>query len=107
MLKAAYYEGNRRVRVGECKPVAPAQGQVQIKVSHCGICGSDLHMFHGAMDHRFRVPHVFGHEMSGTVQAVGEGVKGFAPGDHVTVRPSIHVAHALPAAPVIRMFVND
>src|SRR5581483_3459601 len=57
------------------------------KVSHCGICGSDLHMFHGAMDHRFQVPHVFGHEMSGTVHAVGEGVKGFAPGDHVTVRP--------------------
>jgi len=87
MLKAAYYEGHRRVRVGECKPVDPAPGQVQIKVSHCGICGSDLHMFHGAMDHRFQVPHVFGHEMSGTVHAVGEGVKGFAPGDHVTVRP--------------------
>jgi (R,R)-butanediol dehydrogenase / meso-butanediol dehydrogenase / diacetyl reductase len=86
-MKAAYYEGNRTIRIGACAPVAPAAGQVQIQVSHCGICGSDLHLFHGDMDHRVRVPHVFGHEMSGTVHAVGEGVSSFAPGDHVTVRP--------------------
>jgi (R,R)-butanediol dehydrogenase / meso-butanediol dehydrogenase / diacetyl reductase len=87
MIKAAYYEGNRTIRIGPCAPVAPAEGQVQIQVSHCGICGSDLHLFHGDMDHRVRVPHVFGHEMSGTVRAVGGGVGSFAPGDHVTVRP--------------------
>jgi (R,R)-butanediol dehydrogenase / meso-butanediol dehydrogenase / diacetyl reductase len=87
MIKAAYYEGNRTIRIDACAPVAPAAGQVQIQVSHCGICGSDLHLFHGDMDHRVRVPHVFGHEMSGTIRAIGEGVSGFAPGDHVTVRP--------------------
>lgn len=87
MVKAAYYEGNRKIRVGACAPVAPAAGQVQIQVSHCGICGSDLHLFHGDMDHRVSVPQVFGHEMSGTITAAGEGVSGFAPGDHVTVRP--------------------
>ncbi len=87
MLKAAYYEGNQSVRVGACAPVPPAPGQVQIEVSHCGICGSDLHMFHGAMDQRVHMPFVFGHEMSGAIARVGEGVNGFSPGDHVTVRP--------------------
>lgn len=87
MLKAAYYEGNRAVRVGACTPVPPAPGQVQVQVSHCGICGSDLHMFYGEMDRRVRMPHVFGHESSGTIVAVGKEVSGFAPGDHVTVRP--------------------
>ncbi|HTV56318.1 MAG TPA: alcohol dehydrogenase catalytic domain-containing protein [Terriglobia bacterium] len=86
-MKAAYYEGNRTIRIDACAPVAPAAGQVQIQVSHCGICGSDLHLFHGDMDHRVHIPHVFGHEMAGTILKVGEGVGGFAPGDPVTVRP--------------------
>jgi (R,R)-butanediol dehydrogenase / meso-butanediol dehydrogenase / diacetyl reductase len=86
-MKAAYYEGNRTIRIDNCDPVPPAAGQVQIQVSHCGICGSDLHLFHGDMDHRVQIPHVFGHEMSGTVVEAGEGVSSFAPGDHVTVRP--------------------
>jgi (R,R)-butanediol dehydrogenase / meso-butanediol dehydrogenase / diacetyl reductase len=85
--RAAFYEGNRAVRIGDCVPAAPGGGQVQIRVSHCGICGTDLHLFHGHMDHRVRVPQVFGHEMSGTVAAIGEDVRGFKLGDHVTVRP--------------------
>jgi 2-desacetyl-2-hydroxyethyl bacteriochlorophyllide A dehydrogenase len=39
------------------------------------------------MDHRVRVPQVFGHEVSGTIRAVGDRVKNFKPGDHATVRP--------------------
>jgi (R,R)-butanediol dehydrogenase / meso-butanediol dehydrogenase / diacetyl reductase len=87
MLRAAYYEGQRTMRVGACNPVEPAAGEVQLQVSHCGICGSDLHLFHGEMDHRLHPPQVIGHEMSGVVAAVGEGVEGFAAGDAVTVRP--------------------
>lgn len=60
---------------------------MQIQVSHCGICGTDLHIFHGKMDHRVRRPQVLGHEMSGAIAAVGEGVEGFAVGDRVTVMP--------------------
>jgi 2-desacetyl-2-hydroxyethyl bacteriochlorophyllide A dehydrogenase len=87
MVQAAFYEGKEQIRIGECIPVQPAAGEVQIKVSHCGICGTDLHLFHGKMDHRVHLPQVFGHEMSGTITALGEGVKGFALGDRVTVRP--------------------
>jgi len=89
-MKAAFYEGNQSIRIGACAPVAPSAGQVQIQVSHCGICGTDLHIFHGKMDHRVRKPLVMGHEMSGSIAALGEGVEGFAVGDRVTVRPLDH-----------------
>jgi len=89
-MKAAYYEGHETIRIGECTPVAPEAGQVQIEVSHCGICGTDLHIFHGKMDRRVRVPLVMGHEMSGRIAALGEGVEGYAIGERVTVRPLDH-----------------
>jgi 2-desacetyl-2-hydroxyethyl bacteriochlorophyllide A dehydrogenase len=85
--RAAFYEGNQSIRVGACTPVSPGPSQVQIRVSFCGICGTDLHIFHGAMDKRVRMPQVLGHEMSGTIVAAGAEVQGFAPGDRVTVRP--------------------
>ena len=86
-MKAAFYEGNERIRIGECEPVAPGPGEVRIRVSHCGICGTDLHIFHGKMDHRVKRPAVIGHEMSGVIESVGSRVSGWAPGDRVTVRP--------------------
>lgn len=87
MVKAAYYEGKETIRIGECVPLPPAGGQVQIRVAYCGICGTDLHVFHGKMDRRVHMPQVLGHEMSGTIAALGAGVDGFAVGDRVTVRP--------------------
>ena len=70
-MRAAFYEGHEKIRIGDCAPLAPAKGQVQIQVSHCGICGTDLHVFHGKMDHRVTFPQVIGHEMSGTITAAG------------------------------------
>ena len=86
-MKAAFYEGNEQIRIGECAPIAPGAGEAQIRVSHCGICGTDLHVFHGAMDHRVTKPAIIGHEMSGVIEAVGADVRGWAAGDRVTVRP--------------------
>lgn len=86
-MKAAYYSGAETITMGESAAPAPGAGQVRIRVSHCGICGTDLHIFHGKMDHRVRMPQVIGHEMSGTIEAVGEGVDGWRAGDRVTVRP--------------------
>ena len=86
-MRAAFFEGNQKIQVGPCVPLEPGEGQVQIRVAYCGICGTDLHLFHGAMAHRLRLPHVMGHEMSGTIAAVGGGVSGYGPGDRVTVRP--------------------
>ncbi len=87
MAQAAFYEGDRRIRLGLGEPVDPGAGEVQLQVSHCGICGTDLHIFHGAMDARVEMPLVMGHEMSATVRKLGTGVEGFELGDKVVVMP--------------------
>ncbi|MCY4538953.1 MAG: alcohol dehydrogenase catalytic domain-containing protein [Chloroflexi bacterium] len=96
MAQATFYEGDRRIRLGESEPIEPGPGEVQLQVSHCGICGTDLHIFHGAMDGRVTMPAVLGHEMSGTVNQVGPGVAGFAAGDRVVVMP-LAPCHDCPA----------
>ena len=65
----------------------PGPGEVRLDVAFCGVCGTDVHIAHGHMDHRVRAPQVIGHEMSGTVAELGDGVDGYAVGDPVVVRP--------------------
>lgn len=67
------------------KPV-PAKGEVLIKVKRMGICGSDIHAYYGKHPTIY-LPVVQGHEFSGVVEAVGEGVTGFEIGQPVTARP--------------------
>jgi len=86
MLTAAY-TGNATIDIAEAEPVPPAPGQVQLEVAYVGLCGTDLHILHGSMDARVQTPLVFGHEMSGTIGAIGDGVEGWAVGDRVTVMP--------------------
>ncbi len=86
-MKASYYEGNKTFTVKEKELIAPAKGEVRIKVAYCGICGSDVHIFHGNMDSRVSIPQTIGHEMSGVIDAIGEGVEGYKVGDKVVVRP--------------------
>ena len=99
MTIAAYYEGDRRIRIGAAEPVAPGAGEVQLKVSHCGICGTDLHIFHGAMDARVKMPLVMGHEMSASVHKLGAGVENFALGDKVVVYAAGALRMIAPHAP--------
>jgi (R,R)-butanediol dehydrogenase/meso-butanediol dehydrogenase/diacetyl reductase len=86
-MKAVYYEGAGRFALGPAVAQAPGEGEVRLDVAYCGICGTDLHIAHGAMDQRVKAPQIIGHEMSGTVAELGPGVEGFALGDHVVVRP--------------------
>ncbi|PPG43407.1 zinc-binding dehydrogenase [Pseudoclavibacter sp. RFBA6] len=86
-MRAAQYSGEHRIVVNEVQAPAPASGEVQIRVAYTGICGTDLHVLHGSMDARVDVPQAIGHEMSGTVESVGDGVTAFAAGDKVTVMP--------------------
>ena len=86
-MQAAYYEGNRTFSVKEGKQEAPPPGQVRLKVAYCGVCGTDVHIYHGAMDKRVKMPQVIGHEVSGEIEALGQGVNGFKVGDRVAVRP--------------------
>jgi len=86
-LLTASYVGDHRMSVAETEPVPPAAGEVQVAVAYVGICGTDLHILHGAMDARVSMPAIIGHEMSGTIAALGEGVTGWSVGDAVTVMP--------------------
>jgi L-iditol 2-dehydrogenase len=69
------------------KPEA-APGQLLIRVRRIGICGSDIHVYHGVHPYT-RYPVVQGHEVSGEVSAMGSGVEEFAPGDRVTFMPQV------------------
>ncbi|MFF0717929.1 zinc-binding dehydrogenase [Micromonospora sp. NPDC003816] len=87
MNRSAQYVGEQTFVVEETPVVPPGPGQVRLDVAYTGICGTDLHIAHGAMDQRVSVPAVIGHEMSGRVAEVGAGVDGFRVGDPVTVMP--------------------
>lgn len=86
-ITAAFYRGNKSFAVETTEAPAPGPGEVQLRIAFCGICGTDMHVFHGNMDARVGLNRIVGHEMSATVAAVGEGVTNVTPGQHVVVRP--------------------
>ena len=87
MHQALYAGDGRMVVRPQEPPPPPGPGEVQLEVSFTGICGTDLHILHGAMDQRVRLPQPIGHEMSGRVAAIGPGVTGWTVGRHATVMP--------------------
>lgn len=86
-MKATVYEGNKTFSVIEREMEAPLKGEVRIKVAYSGVCGTDVHIYHGMMDKRVSIPVTIGHEMSGIIDAIGEGVSNFSVGEKVVVRP--------------------
>ncbi len=99
-MKAAVWHGRQDVRIENVsEPPAPPPGQVQVEVIWCGICGTDLHEFIGGPVYipqlaphlltGVKAPVIVGHEMSGKVIAVGDGVGDFVVGDRVAVCPII------------------
>lgn len=86
MTQAAFFDGKARLRLGELATTAPGPGEVVLVVTGCGVCGSDLHSFFN----RWPQPPVTpGHEIAGTVEAVGAGVTGLQPGDAATLEPFV------------------
>jgi L-iditol 2-dehydrogenase len=76
------------VRIIESKKPSPKPDEILVAVARVGICGSDLHAYHGR--HPFiELPIVPGHEFAGTVAETGANVHGFAPGQRVTLEPSL------------------
>ena len=90
MINAAFYRGNKSFAVEPTAASAPGDGEVAVRIAFCGICGTDMHVYHGNMDARVGLNRIIGHEMSGVVDAVGQGVDGFVPGQKVVVRPLDH-----------------
>jgi 2-desacetyl-2-hydroxyethyl bacteriochlorophyllide A dehydrogenase len=88
-MQAASYLGEGRIGLRDVDIVPPAPGTVQLEIAYTGICGTDLHIVHGAMDGRVSPPAILGHEAAGRVAAVGEDVEGWRPGDAATVMPLV------------------
>src|SRR6202167_2434505 len=79
-MRAAVYRGKGNVVVETVPVPAIGAGEVLIRVAACGICGTDLKK----IEYGFvPAPQIFGHEVSGTVVAVGSGVTKWKPGDRV------------------------
>lgn len=78
------------IRIEEIDVTEPADGEVLIAMGAGGICGSDLHYYQdgGFGPIRVREPIILGHEVAGTVKAVGPGVQNVVVGDHVALNPS-------------------
>ncbi|MEX3693186.1 zinc-dependent alcohol dehydrogenase family protein [Paraburkholderia sp. BR14263] len=84
-MRAMLFDGeNPRLREADLPDPAPGAGELLIDVRACGVCRTDLHVVDGDLAHPKR-PLVPGHEIVGTVAALGAGVTGFAPGDRVGV----------------------
>ena len=89
-MKAVVIHAARDLRIEEREPAPVGAGQVEVAIQAGGICGSDLHYYnHGGFGAiRLREPMILGHEIAGTIKALGAGVSGFAIGDRVAVSPS-------------------
>jgi (R,R)-butanediol dehydrogenase/meso-butanediol dehydrogenase/diacetyl reductase len=98
-MKAALWYNKNDIRVEEIDEPKVTKGYVKIKVKWCGICGSDLHEYLGGpifipvdQPHTLsknQAPVVLGHEFSGEVVEIGEGVTNFKAGDRVVVEPMV------------------
>ena len=89
-ISAAYYRGEKIFEVKRKTSAPPKRGEVGVRIAYCGICGTDMHVFHGNMDARVGFNRIIGHEMSGVVAAIGEGNSCFSIGQKVVVRPLDH-----------------
>lgn len=86
-MRAALLQSERYIVLTEAPmPTIHAADQVLIRVRRVGVCGSEVHAFHGS--HPFRkAPVILGHEMAGDVMSIGQGVTNFRAGDRVVVDP--------------------
>ena len=86
-MKAGVVHAPKDIRYEDIKKPVPGKGQVLIQVKYTGICGSDVPRVNGNACHFY--PNVLGHEFSGTVAELGEGVTALQKGDRVAGVPLV------------------
>ena len=83
-MPAAVYVGDGEIAVRDLEIPAPGPAEALVEVSHCGICGTDLHL---VLERYARPDSVLGHEWAGTIAAVGPSVQGWEIGARVVQNP--------------------
>ncbi len=86
-MRAAVYKGNQTIDVEDYPTPTVGPDDVLLEVSHCGVCGSDIHF---VLEGWSAPNRVHGHEYSGTVVSVGAGVSKWSVGDAVVGGPPVH-----------------
>ncbi len=81
-MRAVVYHGINDMRVETVPVPRIGKGELLVKIATCGICGTDLKKIHTGSH---SAPRIFGHEMAGTIVAVGEGVTSYRVGERVMV----------------------
>ncbi len=90
-MRASFFLGNKTFEVREQEVQRAGKGEIVVQNAFCGVCGTDVHIYHGESGSAdVTPPVVLGHEYSGIVVEVGEGVTSLRPGDHVTIDPNIY-----------------
>jgi L-iditol 2-dehydrogenase len=90
-MKAAVLTVPNRIEIIDRATPKPGKGEVQVKVHSVAVCGTDVHIFQGYSIGTFhpKLPLILGHEVSGAVSAVGEGVKNIKEGERCVVEANI------------------
>jgi L-iditol 2-dehydrogenase len=84
MKAVVYYErADKAIEIRDVPMPAIGPDECLVRVKYCGICGSELHMYHGQLNVLAQPPVILGHEWSGEIVEVGDRVKGFAVGQRV------------------------
>jgi L-iditol 2-dehydrogenase len=89
-----YAKGKGFVEVREVPEPEPGPGEVRVRVAYAGICASDLHILNDDIAFAIRPPVVMGHEFSGTIDRLGDGVEGWRLGERVVSETSYEVCGA-------------
>jgi 2-desacetyl-2-hydroxyethyl bacteriochlorophyllide A dehydrogenase len=75
-------------------PAEPGPGEALLRIRRVGICGTDIHAFHGRQPF-FSYPRILGHELGAEIAALGPDVTGVAVGDRVAVEPYLNCGHCV------------
>ncbi len=87
-MKAALFYGKKEdMRIETVEIPEIGDGDVLLKVHGSGICGSDARSYFNGVEERYKIPIVFGHELTAEIYKVGNKVKGCSPGERVVVAP--------------------
>lgn len=81
-MKAAKYFGKERIEILDLPKPVPEPGEVLVKITYCGICGSDLEAY---KEGTFPIPVVLGHELAGVIEEVGSDIENWKIGDRVAI----------------------
>ena len=81
-MRAALVTGKHKLELVEMPTPEPQRGKAVVEIAYCGICGTDLHAYQSGDPY---TPAICGHEWTGQVSALGEGVRDFREGDRVAI----------------------